>query len=290
MSQLLDIGAEKAHLSGREFLHVHRVRRKRAQTHHFVFPARSHEPDAVAQAQNAVHDAEQNHHSLIGIVPGVKDKRLERGLKIALRGGEAVDHCVQHLVDIQPRLGRDCHGIGAVQPDTFLYFGSDAVGVGAGQIDLVQYRHDLMVMIQREIDVGQGLRFHALCGVHHQQRAVAGREGAGNLIVEVHMAGGINEIQNILRAVPVPVRDADGLRLDGNAALAFQIHLVQILIAFFAVAHEAGIFEDAVGQGGFAVVNVGDDAEVAEMFQCGHGLLRCCFCRNREWRVCVPAS
>ena len=147
-----------------------------------------------------------------------------------------------------------------------------------------------MVMIQRQIDIGQGLRFHALRGVHHQQRPVAGRERAGDFIVEVHMAGRVDQVQNVRCAVLVLVGNADGLRLDRDAAFALQIHLVQILIAFFAVAYEAGVFENAIGQRGFAVVDVGDDAEIAKMFQCGHGVLRCCFCRSRGWRVYVPAS
>lgn len=32
-----------------------------------------------------------------------------------------------------------------------------------------------MIVIQGQIDVGQGLGFHALRGVNHQQRAFAGR-------------------------------------------------------------------------------------------------------------------
>jgi hypothetical protein len=43
---------------------------------------------------------------------------------------------------------------------------------------------------------------------------------------------------------------------DGNAAFAFQIHTVQELILHFALCHSIGIFQQAVGKGGFAVVNV----------------------------------
>src|SRR3546814_8907819 len=40
---------------------------------------------------------------------------------------------------------------------------------GGGQVDLVDDGHDLMIMLDRLIDVGQRLRFHALGRVHHQR-------------------------------------------------------------------------------------------------------------------------
>ena len=290
MPQFLDIGAEEAHFTGREFLHIHRVGGECPQSHDFVFAFRGHEPDAVAQTQSPVHDTEQYHNALIGIVPGIENQRFERSLRIALRGGESVDHRIQHLVDIQAGLGGNGNGIGAVQPYTFLNFRLDAVGIGARQIYFIQYGHDFMIMIQRQIDVGQRLGLYALSGVHHQQRTVAGCKGAGNFIIEVHMPGGVDEIEDIGRAVLVRIGNAYGLCLDGDAAFALQIHLVEILVAFLTVADETRVFKNAVGQCGLAVVDVSYDAEIADMFQCGHGLLRSCFCRNREWRVFVPAS
>jgi hypothetical protein len=57
--------------------------------------------------------------------------------------------------------------------------------------------------------------------------------------------------------------EADAFGLDGNAALALEIHRIQKLLVHFALGERAGHFQQAVGQRGLAVVNVRDDAEVA---------------------------
>ena len=81
------------------------------------------------------------------------------------------------------------------------------------------------------------------------------------------MAGGVDEVQDVFFPVLVGIGDAHRLRLDGDAALTFQIHPVEVLIAGFAGADHAGVFEDAVGQGGLAVVDMGDDGKVADMVE-----------------------
>jgi len=43
--------------------------------------------------------------------------------------------------------------------------GFDAFGLGGGQVDLVQNRDDFVVMINRLIDIGEGLGFDALAGI-----------------------------------------------------------------------------------------------------------------------------
>ena len=56
-------------------------------------------------------------------------------------------------------------------------------------------------MLNGQIGVGQGLGLHPLGGVHHQDRPLAGGQGAGDLIVKVHVARGVNEVQSIGLAV-----------------------------------------------------------------------------------------
>ncbi len=54
-----------------------------------------------------------------------------------------------------------------------------ALRVGGGQVDLVDDRHDLVVVLDALVDVGQGLRFDALRRVDDQQRAFARGRGCG---------------------------------------------------------------------------------------------------------------
>jgi hypothetical protein len=56
---------------------------------------------------------------------------------------------------------------------------------------------------------------------------------------------------------------AHRLELNGDPLLTLEVHGVEELRLHGALFHRAGELEHAVGQGGFAVVDVGDDAEIA---------------------------
>ena len=85
------------------------------------------------------------------------------------------------------------------------------------------------VTLGGEKSVGDGLGFHTLAGVDNQQRALARREGARDFVGKIDVTGSIDQIQNVVFAVSVPVMEPDGLGFDGDTALFFQIHVVQDL-------------------------------------------------------------
>ena len=58
----------------------------------------------------------------------------------------------------------------------------------------------------------------------------------------------------------------DGVGLDGDAALAFQIHGIEHLLHHFALAERARGFEETVGKRAFTVVDMRDDREIAYEF------------------------
>ncbi len=60
--------------------------------------------------------------------------------------------------------------------DDVLDFVYDTLGIGRGQIYFVEDRQDFQTLLDGRIAVGQGLRLHPLGGIHHQQRAFAGRQ------------------------------------------------------------------------------------------------------------------
>src|SRR3546814_2395704 len=76
----------------------------------------------------------------------------------------------------------------------------------------------------------QGLRLDPLAGVDHQDRALAGRQRAADLVGEVDVPGGVDQVQGVAAAVPGVVQQPDGLRLDGDAALALDVHRVEHLL------------------------------------------------------------
>ncbi len=78
------------------------------------------------------------------------------------------------------------------------------------------------------------------------------------------MAGRVDEIQLVEIAVVGFVVEPHGVRFDGDAALALEVHGVEHLLHHLALRKGAGDFKEAVRKGRFAVVDVRDDREVAD--------------------------
>src|SRR5207247_6079515 len=95
----------------------------------------------------------------------------------------------------------------------------DAVGFGAGEVDLVEAGDQLKAAVDGQVRVGDRLRLDALAGVNDEQRALARGEAARDLVGEVDVAGRVDEVQLVGLAVARLVEDADGLRLDGARRL-----------------------------------------------------------------------
>ena len=189
---------------------------------------------------------------------------------IALRRRDALHHGLEHRRHALAGLGRDLQDLGAGAADD----AGDLVGpllrLGAGQVDLVEHRDDLQVVLERQKGVGQSLGLHPWRGVDHQDGALAGGQAARHLVGEVHVAGSVDEVELVLLAVLGVVVDADGLGLDGDAPLALQVHAVEHLLAHLPLGHRVGDLQDAVGQGRLPVVDVGDDGEVADVLEACH--------------------
>jgi hypothetical protein len=127
------------------------------------------------------------------------------------------------------------------------------------QVDLVHGRDDREAGVARQVVVGERLRLEPLRGVDQQDRALAGRERPADLVGEVHVAGRVDQVE----LVPL-VEQANGLRLDRDAAFALQVHPVEVLGAHRALVDGVRELEHPVGQRGLAVVDVRHDAEVAD--------------------------
>ena len=72
------------------------------------------------------------------------------------------------------------------------------------------------------------MRLNALCSVDHQQGTFASGNASRNLIREIHMSRSVNQVQDILLAIK-RILHLNGVTLDGDAALLFQIHIVEHL-------------------------------------------------------------
>ncbi len=78
------------------------------------------------------------------------------------------------------------------------------------------------------------------------------------------MPGRVDEIELVALAVLLGrVIKSDRLRLDGDAALAFQLQGIEHLVLHFAGFEPTANLDEAVRQRGLAVIDVGDDREIA---------------------------
>ncbi len=138
------------------------------------------------------------------------------------------------------------------------------IGLRGGQIDFIDHGNDGEIVARGEEGIRHGLRFHSLARVDHQQRAFARGKRARNFVGKIDVSGRIDQIQAVLVAIRRTVMQTDAFGLDGDAALAFEVHRIEQLGGHFALADGASEFEEAVGQRGLTVVDVRDDAEIAD--------------------------
>jgi hypothetical protein len=85
------------------------------------------------------------------------------------------------------------------------------------------------------------------------------------------MSGGINQIEFVFFSPFTGIRKGDGMALDGDPPFLFKVHGVQNLMAKLALADHSRMLDKAIGKGRFAVIDMGDDAEVAYLW---HSVLR----------------
>ena len=175
-----------------------------------------------------------------------------------------MDDRLEDLVNAGAFLGaRQDRAVG-VEADDLLDLTLRLLGLGAGQIDLVDDRDDVQAVVDRQVGVGQRLGLDPLRCIDEQQRAFAGRKRTGHLVGEVHVTRGVDQVQYVGIAVVGLVGQPDGVRLDRDAALPLEVHAVEDLGLHLALLQRAGHLEEPVGERRLAMVDMSDDGEIAD--------------------------
>ena len=100
-------------------------------------------------------------------------------------------------------------------------------------------------MVNGHIEIGNGLRLHALSSVHNQESTLASRDATRYLIAEVDVSRSVDEIEYIVFTVML-VLHLYSMALDGDAALSFQIHVVKHLV--FGDLNRIGVFQHTISK------------------------------------------
>ena len=194
----------------------------------------------------------------------VEDQALDRRVRVALRGRDALDDRLEDVGDAGAVLGAGEDDLLARDGQDVLELVHDRVGVGRRQVDLVEDRDEREVLAQREVDVGERLRLDALGRVDDEDRALAGLQAVADLVGEVDVAGRVDEVEPVGLAVLGRVLEADGAGLDRDALLALEVHRIEDLARHLARVDRVRQLQQSIGQGRLAVIDVGDDREVAQ--------------------------
>ena len=266
----LDARADIPHVSGLDLLPGLHFEFQHAYLVGVVFAARVEELHVVAFAERAVEDAEIGDDAAEGVEHRVEDQRLQRGVLVALRRRYAPHDGLQHLFHAEPRLARGQQDILVLAADQVDHLVFHLVDHGRIHVDLVQHGDDLQVVPHGQVEVRYGLRLNALRGVDDQQRAFARGDGARHFVREVDVSRGVDQVERILLPVAGGVFHLYRVAFDRDALFAFELHVVEHLRLHFALVQGVGLFEQAVCQRALAVVDVGYDAEVADVFHKSH--------------------
>src|SRR5580700_7185914 len=176
----------------------------------------------------------------LGIEAGVADLRVgveDRKVELVL-GGVKIDEEIVDLVE-------------------------DFLGARVGAVDFVDDEDGREARFESFGEDVAGLRQRAFGSVDEEHDAIDHFEGAFDFAAEVGVARSVDDVDLLAFVV-----DGGVFGEDGDAALALQLVRVHDAVGDgFVSAEGAGLAEELIDEGGLAVVDVGDDGDVANLAQ-----------------------
>ncbi len=256
---------------------------------HFPAVVAATERHPLLLFQRPVHDAADGDGPEVGVRLHVGDEHLERAVRVPGRGRERAHDGLEDRPEVGERLAQlRCalavagdgvdHGeldlvlVGAEVDEKVVDLVEDLLRAGVLAVDLVDDHDGLQPERERLREHEPGLRERPLGRVHEEHHAVDHAERPLHLAAEIGVAGRVHDVDLDLLAGVGDVADGRVLGHDGDPLLALEVHRVHDPLGdVLVVAEGAGLPEERVDEGGLAVVDVGDDGDVAELRHGGAG-------------------
>ena len=192
----------------------------------------------------------------------VEHERAGRLVVGVLRRREQLADRVEHFLDALARLGADPEALVLANSEDVLDLLGHDVGLHADHIDLVDDTDDVHSRFGGEIGVGDGLGLDALRGIDHQQRPLARGQCPGYFVSEIDVPRRVDQVEHVGLAVVFVLHGHRG-GLDRNTSLTLDVHAVEKLILGLSLGDGACHLQHAVGQRALAMIDVGDNTEIA---------------------------
>jgi hypothetical protein len=137
----------------------------------------------------------------------------------------------------------------------------DLLGTRVGAVDLVDHEHHRQAPLERLAQHEASLRQGTLAGVHQQEHTIDHGERSLDLSAEVRVPRSVDDVE-----LHPSVAHGGVLGQDGDPLLALEIHGVHHALVDLLIGPEhARLPQHPVDERRLAVVDVGDDREVAEV-------------------------
>ena len=137
----------------------------------------------------------------------------------------------------------------------------DGIGSTIGPVDLVDHDDRTKPLFQRLAKNELGLRHRSLGGVGQQDHPISHIEYTFDLTAEIGVTRRVNDVD-----ADILPDDRGRLGENGDAAFLFQITRIhQPLGNFLVIAEQTGLFHDRVDQGCLAMIDMGDDRDIAKL-------------------------
>ena len=149
-------------------------------------------------------------------------------------------------------------------PDHIFYLFYGFLRLCTGQINLVDDRKHVQIVIQRHIHICKCLRLHPLCSIYNQNCTITGSKASADFISKVNMSRRINHIQNIFISILCFINQTYRLRFDGNAPFTLDIHIIKYLRLHLPACQYTGFFNHPIRQCGFTMINMCYNAEISD--------------------------
>ena len=186
-------------------------------------------------------------------------------MEVSLRRRDQKNDSLKQVVDALAGLARNAHGVIGGNGELIFNLGLHLIGMGAGQIDLVDCGNNVEIGVHGKRGVGDRLGLNTLCGVHNEHRAFARRKGARDLVRKVNVAGCVDQIELIGLPVVGGIVDTNGIALNGDATFTLDIHRVEKLRLHVTLIDRIRQLENAVRNRRLTVIDMRDDGEISDM-------------------------